>query len=291
MIVEGDRYGFGLKTVVCLHCGLVFTNPRPSESWFTAFYRSEYRQYYEAIDVPNEQYLQRDWIKGRHTRNLSTLERMLPKSGRLLDIGCAEGSFLQLFRERLPSWEVHGIEPSETFSHFARTYYGLTTALTGSIEDLPRIHPQESFDVITASHVLEHLLAPHTLFDIARQLLKTNGLLFIDVPDANGTARGINNLHIGHVYHFSEQSLDNFFDRFGFQKVFSQKGVEVPVSWTFQSAARKLANAPQTWQPKPSDPRKVARDFSQYCRTPLKNRVIRHIARLKRRCLNLARPA
>ena len=278
----GDRYNFGLHTVLCLDCGLIFTNPRPDADWFREFYQYHYRQFYECVKVPDKAYLQRDWTRGRHMRNVDLLSQFVAAKGTLLDIGCAEGTFLSIFQDRFPNWTLYGIEPSEDFSQFARTHYGLAGILTGNFEQLPDLFPAESFDVITASHVLEHILVPETLFRIARTLLRPGGLLFIDVPDVEGASRGINNFHIGHVYHFTENALENFFCKFGFEKVTNRKGLDVPVPWTFQAIGRKMESVPDQWKPKSFDNRKAARMFERYSKPSLLRVFRRKIAAIKK---------
>lgn len=269
----GDRYGLGLSTVVCAKCGLVFTSPRPDDAWFAEFYRLHYRLAYESVEIIDKNYLDQDWIHGRHSRNVELLARFLPPQGSLLDVGCAEGTFLHLFRERFPQWLLEGIEPSRDFSAFAREHFGLGFVKTGSVENLITHYAHESFDLITVSHVLEHLLHPGAFFAIVRQLLKPDGLLFVDVPDVEGQSKGIGNLHIGHVYHFSMLSLNNFFSRFGFERIFSQKGDEVPKPWTLQMLARKRPARSEAWSPSPVDSQLVARNFARYCAAPVGDRL------------------
>ncbi len=277
---SGDRYNFGLRTTVCRKCGLIFTNPRPDKEWFEDFYRHHYRQFYENVSIPDEAYLSRDFIRGRHSRNVEFLSRFLPDSGSLIDIGCAEGTFLHLFLQRFPRWKVWGIEPSEDFSAFAKSYYQIDSIINGSIEDLHNYNLNR-FDIITASHVLEHLLDPNIIFIEARNLLKKNGLLFIDVPDIESNSRGIGNLHIAHVYHFSERTLSNFLHKHGFRLVMSCKGREAQVPWTFQIIGQKLPHPPKHWQPPPIHGKQVARAFRMYCKLPLKARIKQLLSTLK----------
>lgn len=281
--VEGDRYGFGLTTVVCSKCGLIFTNPRPTDEWFNEFYRLHYRKYYESITVPDEEYLNRDWIKGRHSRNVELLTPLLEIKGRVLDIGCAEGSFLNLFRRQFPCWDFHGVEPSEDFAAFAMDRYKLLSVVPGKFEELENLYGAESFDLITASHVLEHLLSPNRFFEVVHRLLKPRGLLFIDVPDAEGQSHGIGNIHIGHVYHYSARSLDNFLGKHGFAKMISQKGCEMPHQWTFQVLARKRIETAKWWEPPLVDVDIIARNFAQHCRRPWRGRWTQLLTPLRRR--------
>ena len=262
----GDRYNFGLQTVVCDTCGLVFTSPRPVKAWFEEFYRKKYRRYYECVETPDEAYLQQDWVRGRHQRNVDLLTHWIGDTGALLDIGCAEGTFLSLFESAFPGWTHEGVEPSESFSQFARTHYSLANVKTCGIDDLEQ-WGERQFDLITASHVLEHLLEPDCFFATARRLLKENGLLFIDVPDSEGSCHGIENLHIGHVYHFSQRTLQNFLDKNGFDVLLCEKGKESS-PWTFQCISRKRTTAPADWSPPTVNSRQIAREFARYCKAP-----------------------
>jgi 2-polyprenyl-3-methyl-5-hydroxy-6-metoxy-1,4-benzoquinol methylase len=261
--VVGDRYGFGLQTVVCGRCGLIFTNPRPSPEWFESFYRLHYRTYYEDVETPDEAYLSKDWVRGRQRRNVAFLRGCgLPATGRLLDVGSAEGTFLRLFEDAFPGWEAHGVEPSASFSAFARSHYGLRNVTTSRLEDLDAWQ-ESTFDLLTISHVLEHLLNPDWFFRTARRMLKPGGLLFVDVPDVDGESRGLGNLHIAHVYHFSRGSLENFLTRHGFDVVSAGKGGEVP-QWTFQVLARRTERIPESWSPRPVSADRIARAFRRY---------------------------
>ena len=277
---RGDRYGFGLTTVVCKQCGLIFTNPRPSDEWFKEFYRDHYRKYYEDVAEPDDAYLSREWIQGRHRRNVKFLQTLVPRTGALLDVGCAEGTFLHLFQEAFPQWQIQGIEPSSSFSQFARQHYGLSTVRTTTFEELDAL-PDHSFGLITVNHVLEHLLDPNFLFSRVRRLLAPDGLLFIDVPDSEGTAAGLWRLHIGHVYHFTEPTLRNFLAKHGFDHVATARGDENPRPWTLQVLARVGPRLPSNWQAAAVDDGAIARNFARLCHRTFYKRMRRRLSRMK----------
>lgn len=274
-VAVGDRFGFGIRTVACARCGLLFTSPRPDAAWFDDFYRRHYRHFYEAVGMPDEGYLAREWIRSRHAATVERLLEYLRPEGRLLDVGCAEGTFLHLFRSRLPGWEIRGVEPSETFSVFARDHYGLSGVVNGSVRELHH-WPESSFDLVTANHLLEHLLDPNELFVLARRLLRPGGLLFVDAPDAEGCTGGIQNLHIAHLYHFSMATLGNLFAKHGFAIRLATKGSEVP-QWTLQFLGARAPEPPRQWAPAPVEARRIARAFARHCFPSPHRRVIRKL--------------
>ena len=264
---QGDRYGMGIRTVVCGRCGLIFTSPRPSADWFGNFYRKHYRQFYKKVSRPDEAWVKRPWIEGRHGRNIEFLAPYLPESGVALDAGCSERTFLAFLQERRPGWTVHGVETNAEFAEFARSYYGLGNSTIGEIEDLVERSP-EQFDLVAANHVLEHLLDPAAFLSTARNLLKPGGLLFIDVPDAEGEKPGIWNLHIAHVYHFSAATLGNLLRRHGFEFVTWKKGEETPHPWTLRVLARKGEagiDLSQDGEAQSVDAEAIARAFAARC--------------------------
>ena len=75
-------------------------------------------------------------------------------AGRLLDIGCATGLFLEIAASR--GWVVEGVEPSASACERARRSGMLVTQ--GFFEDLPP--PARPFDVVTMWDVLEHVPDP-----------------------------------------------------------------------------------------------------------------------------------
>ena len=100
------------------------------------------------------------------------------KSGRLLDVGCGNGWFLANMRKL--GWEVVGIEPDKTAAHIAREYFNLNVfECTFEEAEITK----ESFDAITANHVIEHLLDPIGFFSKCYYLLKPGGNLIVVTPN------------------------------------------------------------------------------------------------------------
>ncbi len=104
---------------------------------------------------------------------LDQLEEILP-AGRLLDVGCSYGAFLELARSR--GWQVTGVELSSKSSSYAAEKRGLQV-FTGTLEEAG--YPADHFSAITLWDVIEHLDRPvETLRETCR-ILAAGGILVV----------------------------------------------------------------------------------------------------------------
>ncbi len=99
--------------------------------------------------------------------------------GRLLDVGCGNGEFL--VRARALGWEVGAIEPDPAAAQVARDC-GIPV-LAAELEEAAL--PPGSFDAITLSHVVEHLLDPVAALRQCGRLLKPDGRLVLATPNTH----------------------------------------------------------------------------------------------------------
>lgn len=158
----------GDTRVVRCACGLVFVTPRPDRAAIHENYSEEYYRPWE------EQGELRSKI---WERRMARLEALLPKPGRLLDVGCGTGVFLQLARQR--GWEVAGTE----FSDFAckNAEAGGFPIVQGEVWEAR--FPENSFDAITCWHVLEHAADPRRLLEECHRIVRPGGWLFVATPN------------------------------------------------------------------------------------------------------------
>jgi SAM-dependent methyltransferase len=108
---------------------------------------------------------------------LAMLRRLgIVAPGRLLDVGCAHGFFLDEAREN--GWRVRGADVSRTAAAHASTCFGLDVAadLVGATRDA-------QFDVVTFFQLLQHVAAPLELLEQARHALAPHGTLVIETWD------------------------------------------------------------------------------------------------------------
>ncbi|MDP8212063.1 MAG: class I SAM-dependent methyltransferase [Candidatus Zapsychrus exili] len=97
----------------------------------------------------------------------------------ILDIGCGEGSFLKILKDRKN--KVFGVDLSGTGLNACKEK-GIECALIDiSTEDLP--YDDNTFDIVFLLATIEHLENPcHALFEIKR-VLKENGLFIVSIPN------------------------------------------------------------------------------------------------------------
>lgn len=77
-----------------------------------------------------------------------------------------------------------GIEPSGEFCKYAKENFNIDVS-QGYLTN--NSFPHNSFDLITLHHVLEHVDEPGTFLPLISLFLKDDGLVFIEVPNANST--------------------------------------------------------------------------------------------------------
>lgn len=110
--------------------------------------------------------------------------RHLPrKVGRVLDVGCGNGAFLQ--RASAAGWDVKGIEPDAAAVEAA---IGGIDIVHSTIEEFSA---ESDFDYITLSHVFEHLHEPQAALDRMIRWLRPGGCIWMSMPNPSGIGRKI----------------------------------------------------------------------------------------------------
>lgn len=203
--------------VRCRRCGLMYLNPRPTREEMVCYYPPEYESFCRAIE--DEPSTIKRWLLKYGIQRRCRAIIAHKKRGRLLDVGCATGIFLAEMRQH-GEWELHGVETNQEAAAYARTRFGLDIFI-GELEEAS--YPNCYFDVITLWDVLEHLPDPRSALLEIRRILKPDGILLIQVPDANSLeARLFGRFWIGldiprHLYLFSMHTLNALLQQAGFE--------------------------------------------------------------------------
>ena len=165
------------RLVRCRQCGLMYLNPRPTIEEMPRYYPDDYHAY-RVIDGTLSFITRLDYRYGIIKRCRAVIAYSGLKSGRILDVGCATGSFLDAMRRY--GWECYGVEINSRAANYAREHLGLNV-FAGTLIDAH--YPDSFFDVVTLWNVLEHLHHPQaTLYEISR-IIRKNGLLVISLPN------------------------------------------------------------------------------------------------------------
>jgi 2-polyprenyl-3-methyl-5-hydroxy-6-metoxy-1,4-benzoquinol methylase len=214
-VMENDETPF--RVVKCKKCSLVFVHPYPNYEKLKRHYADNY---YE------------EWLAAQRKKRIKMWNRRLKRlencreRGSILDVGCGEGTFLQVAKKN--DWTINGTELSAYGAKYATNLLGVEI-FCGELYDAK--FPENSFDVITMWHVLEHVTDPKGYLTEIKRILKPDGLLIIAVPNVNDLLmriayrivkrrriklflRGEKEVHL---YHFSPKTIKAYLDTTGFE--------------------------------------------------------------------------
>lgn len=175
--------GRDMRIVECKDCGLQYMNPRPDKEFLNLMYKTGY---YNTLIADKDTWAEKT-IKleiEKTNLHLSRLKPILKMKNRygyktLLDIGTGTGYFLKLAKDR--GFDVIGIEVSERASEFAMENYGIPILNISGVEDAG--FKDNSFDVVTLCHVIEHLPYPESILREMYRILRNNGVIFVATPN------------------------------------------------------------------------------------------------------------
>jgi 2-polyprenyl-3-methyl-5-hydroxy-6-metoxy-1,4-benzoquinol methylase len=163
----------------------------------------------------------RNDLTERNLHWLKTLLKYRLPPAKVLELGCAHGSFVALLRQ--VGYDAGGVELSPWIVEFGKKTFDVPI-LVGPIEALEI--PPGSFDAIVLMDVLEHLPNPVETMKHCLRLLKPDGLFLIQTPQFRkemnyaelvaGKGPFLEQLKADeHLYLFSDDSVTRFFKELG----------------------------------------------------------------------------
>ncbi len=159
------------KIIDCRTCKFIHAIPSPSQSELDNFYLKTFYTQERKSDYFEVQRKQLSWWNSVFDERLLNFEKILGRKGKILDIGCGPGFFMD--RALKKGWEVTGIEPSIDAVNYANNILGLN-AECKRIEDINEI--DEKYDVVYCHGVLEHLRNPSLIFELCKTIKIKNKL-------------------------------------------------------------------------------------------------------------------
>ncbi len=209
VFAEVEEGGENLTFQQCNRCGLVFQADRPSETELKDYYRESYREWVQGQSEPSSK---DRWVQQGRARNLvDVIHPHLPRVIRHLDIGSSSGDLILQLASTY-GCEGIGIEPGDVYREFSAAR---GVQAVPFLEDLDP-SKEHSFDLITLSHVLEHLPAPKdTLQGLHERWLTGDGRILIEVPNLFGHPA----LEASHLTAYSSQTLKNLLSVSGYEAI------------------------------------------------------------------------
>jgi len=239
------------QIVRCRACGLMRTNPRPTPSTIGVYYPDDYGPY-ASTDAPPPPTASPTKMRLRRALGLETRRVPPVKPGRLLELGCASGSYLEEMRRA--GWKVEGVEYSDTAARRARAKgFEVQTSTVESAVVSPG-----SVDLVAAWMVLEHLHDPVGALRNIREWARPDGYLAVSIPVHGGLflrlfGNASYDLHLpNHLYHFSSRSIRQLMERAGWtvEKIFWQRNANTllcTLEYTSEERGWKRTNALVKW--------------------------------------------
>jgi len=225
-------WDYDCDIVKCGVCGVQFIHPMYDASLLAGLYNHEdYLRFASASAglnlakndlTPGEL----NWVKSKFASLglASWREDFVSENSRLprfLDVGCGSGIHLLAFKEM--GFRVTGIDLSKEFVHRVKTVHGIEAWQT-TVEEFT---PNDKFDCVLASHLIEHTASPKSFFKAIPKLLAPGGLLILETPVAEDS--GQTHERYRDIYHTL------FFDHFSLFLLAAFHGMKVVQYRNFMS--------------------------------------------------------
>lgn len=196
-------FRLGGRLGICSSCGAV---QKPVDAVWQTEAGEIYREYEPYHSSGGKEQAVFDPAKGAprprsavvldHLVRVSGLERV----GAVLDVGCGNGALLSAFADLRPDWSLYGHDLSETNLAPLKAIPGFQRLHTGPLDRVAG-----RYDVVTMMHSLEHFVDPAEGLQDVKRLIKDDGCLLVEVPNAEATPFDL--LIADHVCHFSRHDL------------------------------------------------------------------------------------
>jgi SAM-dependent methyltransferase len=194
----------------CGTCSLVFVQNRITAEELAAHYAGDGDQAYNETNV--------DCLSYYYRRLADLIRSRLPQPGRLLDVGCSRGWFLDVMN----GWECYGNEISTAEADVARERYG-NRIIRGSFEHYPL--REGYFDAITMQDVFDHFREPMSALEKCRRMLRPGGLIVIKVHNISCLYARITGRNFyaiippSHLFYYDRKTLGHALSNCGFRVV------------------------------------------------------------------------
>ncbi|HXD75099.1 MAG TPA: methyltransferase domain-containing protein [Vicinamibacterales bacterium] len=238
------------RVVICRSCGMMYNGDFPHPKDVGATFDENYYRNVQAEAFAHVGGAGHDASRPIYEMGMAVVEKRAGK-GRVLDVGCAFGSFIELAKSR--GWTASGVEVSPYSSKFARESRGLDV-FTGDLADYTAA--AESFDLVTLWDVIEHVREAQGTLTRAARLLKPGGHLMLTTDNYRSLLSMLAAVSYYGTFGRLTYAVERFFipfnscylthadvsrmaGRTGFREVFFT-GIDYPIEKIKLSAAERL---------------------------------------------------
>lgn len=223
----------GYDIIRCSQCELIYVKNIPSPEILQNVYTEAYYRASKDSIGKLDYIAQKERLVAIEKERLHKIEKHIGcnKKGTWLDVGCGLGFLLDQARQA--GWETSGLEFSEYGAYYAQHELNLNV-IVGDFLEVD--YPEEYYDIITMYGLLEHLPDPSAGLNKVYRLLKSNGLLIVEVPIMDcfiSRIMGSRGRHITppqHLYYFSRKTLTTILEKAGFGLPHLENGMKVFLS-------------------------------------------------------------
>ncbi|MBS1681412.1 MAG: class I SAM-dependent methyltransferase [Bacteroidetes bacterium] len=192
---------------LCLSCGFVFCQVKPSEEVLN----KHYSQYPRARSIG-------EITLKRYDSLLDSFE-LYRKNNNMIDVGCGDGHFLAAAKKR--GWNVFGTEFTQEAIEVCE---GKGIRMTkGSMSE--QLYSPGTFDIVTSFEVIEHINTPQSEAKIFNFILRQGGVAYVTTPNFNSISRNIlgpkwNIIEYPeHLSYYTPKTLTRLFEQNNFKMV------------------------------------------------------------------------
>lgn len=201
----------------CKDCDIYLQNPRVKSKYVSIYYKDEV---YWGSDLDR---MGKDvsYKNNRSEKYDYIFKNINPDiKGSVLDVGCGTGLLLSSFKKR--GWEVKGIDTSKNIVNYANRTFNVNA----HVADLKSFKSgNKRYDLVTMTHVLEHVYEPLKDLKKIQKLLKKDGSLVLVIPNINSLGYKLykenwSHFHPGrHLYYYSPATIKKLLNKSGFSDI------------------------------------------------------------------------
>ena len=238
------------QIIKCLKCNHIQLFPIPTLIDEKKFY-DENLQDKNINDIGSIKRARRKMMPD-NIRRYQFIKKIIPKKGRVLEIGSGHGFFLEIMKTN--GFDIIGYDISKEKRKYSKK---ITDVPVYDININEKIPVDNKFDIVVLFHTLEHITEPITLLKNIKKLLKPKGKILIEVPNSDDFHLKLNKFYKefywerAHIHYFNPKILKNVIHKSGFKNIrivgVQRYGIENFFHW-------KLTNKPQMENPSYSLP-------------------------------------